>query len=419
MTTQNQTPIEENLTPMPNDETQAAQDEKQKQFKESAKNRKKPLIILTVVILLIALVWLVLWLAYFRFHQSTDDAYVNGNLVNVTSVIAGTPIAFFADDTDLVETGQLLVLLDPTLYQVQYEQELTRLSSTVLQVMQIYDTVKVNQSTVENRKVQLKRAQYDFLNRKNLVDIKAVTNEDYTHSRDAFLTAKLDYQQALNQLQVAVDAAGNTAMEEHPILLTQRKAVRQAYYNLKHCSIYAPCRGHIAKRTVEVGQAVTPQSYLMAIIPQDYMWVDANFKETELTHMRVGQPATVTFDIYGRCAKFDGVVLGIASGTGSVFSLIPPQNATGNWIKIVQRLPVRIGLDPKKMKEFPLRLGLSAYVTVDVTDTSLPMLVEEIKTHPVAATGVFELDFTELDTRMDEIVKTIFTNVCQVDCNER
>ncbi|MBS4167661.1 HlyD family efflux transporter periplasmic adaptor subunit [Parachlamydia sp. AcF125] len=416
MTKSKQTLAEKKLGP--SKEALTPSDESRKPLTESANSKKKPLILLTSAILLIALCWLLLWLFHFRFYQSTDDAYVNGNLVKVTPAISGTPIAFFADDTDLVEAGQLLVLLDPTLYKIQYEQELAKLSSAALQVMQMYDTVKVCQSTVENKKVQLQRAQYDFLNRKNLVDLKAVTNEDYVHSRDAFMTAKLDYQQALDQLQVALDAAGNTPREEHPILLAQKKAVRQAYYHLKHCSIYAPCRGHIAKRTVEVGQTVTPQSNLMAIIPQDYMWVDANFKETELTHMRVGQPATVTFDIYGKGVEFEGKVLGIGSGTGSVFSLIPPQNATGNWIKIVQRLPVRIGLDVEKMKKFPLRLGLSAFVTVDIANTSLPMLVEEIKAQPVGVTGVFELDFTELNARMDEMIHSIFTTVSQVDCHE-
>lgn len=367
-------------------------------------NRSHTLFWLTSVILLSGIAWLLLWFFYLQYYEYTDDAYVNGNMVNVTPAISGSPIAFYADSTDLVLEGQLLVALDPTQYQIIYDKELAALAATVLQVRQLYDNVAAAKATVENQKVQRDRARYDYDNRSRLVDSKAISNEDFIHSRDSLTTAELSLKLAEEQLKVAIDAAGNTSIEKHPLIEKQKSIVRQAYYNLKHTSVYAATTGYVAQRNVEVGQWVTPETLMMAIIPIDYMWVDANFKETQLTYMRVGQPATVTFDIYGD-EEFTGKVLGIASGTGSVFSLIPPQNATGNWIKIVQRLPVRISVDSEKMKKFPLRLGLSAEVNVDLTDQNLPMLVQNPPTKPVATTRVFDLDLKDVNASMDEIVQ--------------
>lgn len=361
--------------------------------------------ILSAVVFLLGLGWFLLWLFYLQFHEWTDDAYVNGNMINVTSVISGAPIAFYADDTDLVKEGQLLVVLDSTDYRIAYERQQASLAATVLQVRQLYDTVSTNISNVKNKQVQRDKARYDYDNRSKLVDSKAVSNEDYVHAHDALSTAELDLKMAEEQLQVAKDAAGNTPVEQHPLIEQHKAAVRNAFYNLKHCSVYAPATGYVAQRAVEVGQWVKPETAMMAIIPIDYMWVDANFKETQLTYMRIGQPATVTFDIYGSSVEFTGKVLGIASGTGSVFSLIPPQNATGNWIKIVQRLPVRIQVDPEKMKKYPLRLGISAEVNVNITHTDLPMLAQQPPQKPVSTTTVFNLDMSEVDSVIDGIIK--------------
>lgn len=357
------------------------------------------------ILILAAFIWLLLWLFYFQFHQSTDDAYANGNLININSVIPGSVVAFFADDTDLVEEGQLLVLLDATDYQIQYEKSLSLLASTVLQVRQYYDTVKADQASVENKQVALKRAQYDYQNRSKLIASEAISNEDYIHSRDTLLMSELELKQAEANLKVAKDLAGNTPLEEHPHILEQKKAVKEAYFNLMHCSIYAPATGYVAQRNVQVGQRVDSKTPLMAIIPTDYVWVDANFKETQLTYMRIGQPAAVWFDMYGSSVRYDGKVIGIASGSGSVFSLIPPQNATGNWIKIVQRLPVRISLNPDTVKHFPVRLGISAEVNVDISDQNLPMLAQAPSKRPVGETSVFQIDFEPLEKSMTELIK--------------
>lgn len=376
-------------------------------IEESPKITKKSHTLLwcTLIFLTIAALWFSYWFFYLQFHESTDDAYANGNRVFINSVVNGSVIAFYADDTDFVTEGQLLVELDKTPFLITYEKELASLSSSVLQVKQIYDTVKANLAFVESKKALVEKAQYDFDNRAQLVDSLAVSNEEFIHARDNLKVAQLELEQAKYQYEVSKDSAGTTPPNEHPILLQQKSAVRQAYYNLKHCAIYSPCSGYIAQRTVEVGQSIVREKNLMVVIPMNYVWVDANFKETQLTKMRIGQPAKVTFDLYGSSVTYEGKVLGIASGTGSVFSLIPPQNATGNWIKIVQRLPVRISLDRKTLEKFPLRLGISAEVDVDVTDQKLPILATIPPKKAVSQTDIFTIDLDEIDQLMENIIQ--------------
>lgn len=368
------------------------------------KNKHRTLLLFTLALVLAGLTWFCLWFFYLSYYEYTDDAYANGNLININSPVSGSVIAFYADDTDLVEEGQLLVSLDPTDFQIKFDRELASLASVVLQVRQLYDNVVTNQAAVDSRRVALQKAQYDYENRSALVNTKAISNEDYTHAKDTFSTAEFDLKQAEAQLQGAKDAAGNTPLLLHPLIEQQKARVREAYYNLSHTSIFAPATGYIAQRSVDVGEWVTPPKALMAIIPTNYVWVDANYKETQLTDMRVGQPATVTFDIYGSKVKYEGKVLGIASGSGSVFSLIPPQNATGNWIKIVQRLPVRISLDPETVKKYPVRLGISAEVNVDITNQDLPMLANAPSIKTVGTTNVFELNMGDVEKVIDKVI---------------
>ena len=369
-------------------------------------SRSPALWIFTFILLVLGVSWLAYWFYYLQYHQSTDDAYANGNMVNINSAVPGTVIAFYTDDTDYVEEGQLIAQLDPTDYQIRYEKELATLASVTLQVRQLYDNILVSIANRDSKKALSEKAQFDYENRNQLIQTHAVTNEDFVHSKDDFLVAQLALRQAEYQLQLAINAVGETTPEKHPMIEQQKGTVRTAYYNLNHCSIYAPTTGYVAQRVINVGESVSTGRNMMAIIPIDYVWVDANFKETQLTHMRIGQPATVWFDLYGSSVQYEGKVLGIASGSGSVFSLIPPQNATGNWIKIVQRLPVRISLDPKTVKEFPTRLGISAEVNVDISNRELPMLAPIPSTKIVDSTKVFKIDLTELEATMDKIVLT-------------
>lgn len=360
--------------------------------------------IFTAVIIVSGIIWFFLWLFYLRFHQFTDDAYVNGYLVNINAAVPGSVVAFYADDTDLVKEGQLLVELDASRYRFMYEQELAALAVVVLDVKQLYDDVLVNAMNVETKKAILSRARYDHDNRAKLLDSLAISHEDFVHSKDDLLVSEYQLRQAEEQLQMAKDAAGNTPLISHPRIEKQKAKVRESFYDLKHTRIYAPVTGYVAKRNVNVGQWVANTTNMMAVIPEESVWVDANYKETQLTYMRIGQPAVVWFDLYGSRVKYTGKVLGIASGSGSVFSLIPPQNATGNWIKIVQRLPVRISIDQETLKKYPARIGISAEVDVDIARQDLPMLAQVPPEKPVAVTDVFRLDFKEIDQIIDDLI---------------
>jgi len=369
-------------------------------------HRSRSLWIFTFFLLAAGAGWYCYWFFYLQYHEFTDDAYANGNYININSVISGAVIAYYADNTDLVKEGQLLVELDSTNYQSIFDKELATLALVTLQVRQLYDNVKVSQALVRMRQTEMERTNFDFKNRLKLREMnpEAVAEEDYVHSEHNYHAAEYDLQQAQSQLKATLAAAGNTAPENHPLIEQQKKSVRIAYYQLQHCSIFSPQTGYVAQRNVEVGSWITPATNLMAVIPTDYVWVDANFKETELRKMRIGQPATVWFDIYGSRVMYEGKVIGIASGTGSVFSLIPPQNATGNWIKIVQRLPVRISLDQATLKNYPVRLGISAEVEVNVTNQDLPLLAPTPSTKPVSKTNVYDIQMQKLDQMMDQIV---------------
>lgn len=367
--------------------------------------RAKMLWLLTAVLVTIGLGWFLLWFFYLQYFADTDDAYANGSTVNISPAVSGSVVAFYADDTDLVLEGQLLVELDRTYYQIAYEKALANLATQVLQLKQLRDDAFAAQANVEVKKRLLSKSQFDYENRSLLVNSKAVSKEEFIHSQDDLSIAENTLKQAEYQLKTAQDILGNTSIEQHPLLEEKKAEVREAYYNINHCSIYAPTTGYIAKRAVNVGQSVQRTSNLMAIIPTTYVWVDANFKETELTYMRVGQSATVWFDLYGSHVKYQGKVLGIGLGSGSVFSIIPPQNATGNWIKIVQRIPVRISLDPEMVKKYPVRLGISAEVKVDITDQNLPFLTQVPPSKPVATTDVFDIHLKEVNTIIEQIVE--------------
>ncbi|MBS0634098.1 MAG: efflux RND transporter periplasmic adaptor subunit [Verrucomicrobia bacterium] len=366
--------------------------------------RNRMLLLITGLLLLVGLIWFCLWFFHFRYYEWTDDAYANGNLIHINSPVSGSVIAFYADDTDLVMEGQKLVQLDTTEYQALYDKELASLARVVLDVRQLYDRVHVARQTVRTQRIETQKARYDYRQRLAIVKTGAVAKEDFIHARDAYRSSIANLKQAKYALQVALDARGHTPIRKHPLIEEQKGNIRAAYYKLKHCTILAPATGYVVKRTTDVGQWVNPTTNMLAVVPKNYVWVDANYKETQVTNIRVGQPAVVTFDIYGSKVKYKGRVLGIASGTGSVFSIIPPQNATGNWIKIVQRLPVRISLDPEVLKKFPIRLGISAEVQVDITNQELPVLKRAPTMEPVATTTAYNIHLEEVDALMDQIV---------------
>jgi len=402
-------PSNKNAIPIvPIEPIEKPSNEKIDEFKEKKaepKKSKKMMWIFTFFLLLAGISWLLLWIFYLQYYVDTDDAYASGSVVNINPAVQGNVIAFYADDTDYVEEGQLLVELDPTFYSIAYDQALASLGSQALQIRELVDEVLVNAADVRVKEIVFSKAKYDFENRSKLVGSRAISQEDYTHSRDDLTVAENELQKAKYRLKISQDLLGNTSPEKHPLIEEKKSRAREAYYNLKHTKIFAPTSGYVAKRAVNVGQSVARGTNLMAIVPISYVWVDANFKETQLTNMRIGQPATVWFDLYGSKVKYIGQVLGIGMGSGSAFSLIPPQNATGNWIKIVQRLPVRISLDPEVLKKYPIRIGISAEVEVDITEQNLPLLATVPPSKPVAVTNVYDIDMQDVNEIIDSIVQ--------------
>jgi membrane fusion protein (multidrug efflux system) len=366
--------------------------------------RRRALSVVLVVFLLVGLGWIAWWYFESRGHETTDNAYVGGNLVQVTPRVPGTVVAIGADDTDLVEAGQTLVRLDPSDAGVALAQAEAQLAQAVREARVLYAKDTTLAATVAQRKVDLARAQDDLARRAPLVASGAVSREDLQHARDAVAAARAALKTADEQLAASRALTEGTSVGKQPSVLRAAARVREAFLAVQRDTIPAPVRGYVAKRSVQVGQRVAPGQPLMAVVQLDDVWVEANFKEVQLRKMRIGQPVRLTADLYGSRVEYRGRVAGLAAGTGGAFALLPPQNATGNWIKVVQRLPVRIELDRKQLAEHPLRVGLSMQVDVDVRDASGAQLATTPVSGPVYATTAFDEQAAAADARVREII---------------
>jgi membrane fusion protein (multidrug efflux system) len=323
------------------------------------------------------------WFLIARHYQSTDDAYVNGDLVQITSEVPGTVIALDADDTQGVRREQTLLELDPADAQVAMSSAEARLARAVREVRTLFATVEQLRARITDREIELKRAQEDYRRRSNLLEDGAVSSEELSHTQDSVAQIRATLSEAREQLKATTVQIDGTSVETHPQVLAAETAVRDAALALRRTHILAPTTGVVARRSVQVGQRVAPGTPLMAVVPLDDVWVDANFKEVQLKDMRVGQPVEIGSDVYGHSVKYHGKLVGLSAGTGSVFALLPAQNASGNWIKIVQRVPVRIAVDPEELKAHPLRVGLSTTVTVDVRDSSGALIASRVRSEPI------------------------------------
>jgi membrane fusion protein (multidrug efflux system) len=300
-------------------------------------------------------------------RAATDNAYVGGNLVTVSSQVAGSVIEIAADETQMVQAGAPLIRLDPADAQVALTQAEARLGSVVRQQRERYTGVEQYGAQIAQREIELKAAQDDLARRLPLAADHTVSGEDIAHARRAVENARAALEVVRKQSNAAKSGVSGVAVADHPLVQAARADYLAAWLAVRRNAIVAPVSGYVAKRSVQVGSRITPGAPLLTIVPLDQLWVEANFKESELRDIRVGQPATVEADMYGGKVLYHGRVLGLAAGTGSAFSLLPAQNASGNWIKVVQRVPVRIALDPKELAAHPLRVGLSAIAEVDIT----------------------------------------------------
>jgi membrane fusion protein, multidrug efflux system len=366
--------------------------------------RQRWLVALGGAVVVIALVWLAWWLLYSRFHESTDDAYVAGDMVNVMSQVSGTVVSIGADETDRIEAGQELVRLDATDARIALQDAEQQLARTVRQTRTVFATRDQLLAVVDQRRADLARAQSDFDRRRNLTASGAVSNEELGHAQDALKSARDALVAAQKSLAASNALVGTTGVADNPDVRAAATQVERAWLALVRTNVRAPVTGYVARRTVQLGERIAPGAPLMTIVPLGRLWLEANFREVQLRRMRIGQPATVIADLYGGHVTYHGRVAGLGMGTGSAFALLPAQNATGNWIKVVQRVPVRIALDPGELSAHPLRIGLSTVVTVDMRDTSGPQLAPTAREQPVLSTRAFDIDRSEIRGRIQQII---------------
>lgn len=367
--------------------------------------RKSILLLLTLLFVAIAVAYGVYWFLVLRHYQETDDAYVSGNQVQIMAQVSGSVTKIWADNTDFVKQGDVLVSLDPADAEQNFEKAQTQLASSVRQIHQLMINSKQYQANIELQKTALAKAQHDLNRRIPLGQANLIGREELQHARDAVASAQAELDVAIQQYNANQAIVLDTRLEDQPMIKQAAAQVRDAWMALQRTQIISPMTGYVSQRAVQVGSQISPTTPLMAIVPAQGMWVDANYKETQLANIRIGQPATVVTDMYGDKIVFTGKVVGLDMGTGSAFSLLPAQNATGNWIKVVQRLPVRIELDEQQITEHPLRIGLSALVNVDTTSREGAVLSTQIRTTPVYESNARVLDMAPVNTLINQIIQ--------------
>jgi len=365
--------------------------------------RKTALLAITAAVILGAAAYGAYWALVLNHFETTDNAYVQGSVVQITPQVGGTVLAIGADETDYVKAGQPLVKLDPADAEVALEQAQAQLAQTVREVRTLFANNETLKAQVAQREADLARAKDDLDRRTALVATGAVGREEFNHADTLLAGARSALVAAKEQLAANQTLTDNTTVEQHPNVQRAAARVREAYLALKRIELPAPVDGYVAKRNVQLGQRVQPGQALMTMVALDQVWVDANFKEGQIKKLRIGQPATLVADVYGKKAEYHGTVAGLGAGTGSAFALLPAQNATGNWIKIVQRVPVRITLNPEEVRAHPLRVGLSMEAEVDVGNTDGKMLADAPRAGAVAQTAVFD----QLNWTADGIVQRI------------
>ncbi len=380
----------------------------------SAPNNRKRNIWLFVVgalFLILGIVWFLYWLFIGQFYVSTEDAYVHGNQVNLNPQVEAGVRAIWAEETDLVTRGQLVVELDSTDYLIQFEERKKKLGDTVREISSIFQQVEAKKAKVSLQEAEKEQAELDWRHRIPLAQIGAVSQEEYEIYQTKLKIAEANLLFAQEDLKATEALVMGTTVTTHPKVEEAVLGVKMAYLNLIRCRILSPVTGYIAKRKVNVGDHVRVGDYLLVIVPLEEIWVEANYKETQLGKVRIGQPVSFTADIYGRGVKYHGKVVGFQSGSGNAFALLPAENASGNWIKIIQRVPIRIEPVIQEIIQHPLLLGLSLGVTTDVHDVSGKMLAARATMQPLYTTPIYQENYEEMETITSVIQEIIHQNL--------
>ncbi|ARB91656.1 efflux RND transporter periplasmic adaptor subunit [Legionella longbeachae] len=368
--------------------------------------KKSPSFYFAIILLVLFLILFLYWFFVWRNQAYTNDAYVQGNQVYIKSLHPGFVTGIYTDDSFLVKKGQLIVSLNETDALIALEKAKKKLAQTVRDVCQAFHDVFILAADIDVKKAELLKAQQNLKHRYDVIDAKGVSLEDYQHAQDDLKASIASLKSTKNNYQKMLAFVQGTSIIEHPWVQEAAQEVRDAWVQLYRCKIYAPVDGLVAQRTIQVGMWVSPNDPLMSIIPMDQIWVNANYKETQLKKMRIGQKVKFTSDLYGSSVVFHGKIVGLPGGAGNAFSLLPPENLSGNWIKIVQRLPVRVALVPDELKKHPLRIGLSLEVTTDLSYQDGPLVPTSNSDSPHYVTDIFQKEETGDKELIAEIIKS-------------
>jgi membrane fusion protein (multidrug efflux system) len=367
--------------------------------------RRRILLTIATIFVTVGIGWALLEHFVFSLREKTDDAYIVGNQVPVSAEVPGTVVEVFARNTSRVAPGQTLVKLDDTDAKQQLARAAAQLGETVRQVrMQQAQAVQYDASVAE-KQLLLARAQADLAKREPLLAEQAVAGEEVRHAREAVQMAEAALTQAREQAAAAHALVAGVSLEQNPTVQAASNAYQDAWLALRRTTVVAPIGGFVALRSVQLGQRIAPGERLLTIIPLGDVWLEANFKEAQVRNLRLGQPVKVVSDLYGGSVVFHGHVIGLSAGTGSAFALLPPQNASGNWIKVVQRVPVKVALDPGELAAHPLRIGLSITATVDTHDRSGEVLAPEPVSDVHEQTNSYAQDLAVAATEAQKIIR--------------
>jgi membrane fusion protein (multidrug efflux system) len=375
--------------------------------KEDPKAKRKKVIILSIiaaVFILAGLAWLLLYIFVFSKRETTDDAYVQGDMVTISSRVAGTVIEVDAEETERVHAGQVLIKLDPVDANVALMNAEGQLAQAVREAQAKMQQANQADAAIPQRRAQYEQARDEYNRRHPLLERRAVSAEEVDSGKRQMEQAKAALDAAEREAAAAHAQVDGTTVENYPAVIQARSQFRNAWVNNGRNAIVSPIEGYAARRQVQVGQRIQAGQDLLTVVPLSDLWVDANFKETQLEHIRIGQPVKITTDMYSD-VEYHGKVIGLNAGTGSAFSLLPAENATGNWIKVVQRLPVRVAIDAEDLRKHPLRIGLSTDVNVDTHDRDGRVLSDTARARPLASTNVYEQEMGEADQHAEEIIR--------------
>jgi membrane fusion protein (multidrug efflux system) len=357
------------------------------------------------VVLVLGIAVLIYHFMVGQYHVKTKDAYVNGNLIRLAPQVSGTVTRITTDQTQPVRRGQLLVQLDPHDTEVSLAQARANLAQTVRDVAQLFAEERRDEAAVSAQEAQLTLANQNLGRDQALIKAHGVSQEDLERDQENARNAEAGVRQARAALAATQAAVQGTQPETHPRVKQAEANLRSAWLAHNRTQVLAPVSGYVVRRSVQLGQQVNPATEMLALVPLNSVWIDANYKETELEKIRIGQPVEVKADVYGSHFTYHGKVLGLTAGTGAALAVLPPENATGNWIKIVQRLPVRIGLDPNELRDHPLFLGLSTSVNIDVHDQTGASLSHQAVWPAEMQTDVYASQDAGVDTAINQILQ--------------